>query len=202
MLPRLRSLLPLWLMLTMPGIAAQPDSIARQPHHAATPREGLAIRTNLLRWATFTPEVGVMWHIAPTWDLQLDAAWSSASWQYRSRRYALWYVSPEVRRRVGRSRRLYAGLRLEAGKRHYKVSETGHVGWVWGAGLTAGYEWRISRRTAVDFGLGAGADVGLLKAYDLDPYFDGQDPVRTYRGTERHHYYGINHLGISLVWEL
>lgn len=202
MLPRIGVLSLVWFLQSMTCLMAQTDSTDILPGSALTQLGRIAVRTNLLRWLTFTSEVGVIWHVAPQWDVQFDVGWTSATWQYHGKRYALWFVSPEVRRYLDQHNRYYVGMRVETGQRHYKWEERGYVGWVWGAGVTTGYLWHISQRTGIDFHIGAGFDAGRLKEYDLDKYYDEQDPERTYRGTDWHQYYGINHLGISILWQL
>ena len=57
----------------------------------------LALRANLLRWATLTPDLGIEWRIAPAWGLMVNGSWTSWTWDNNARRYALWEVSPELR---------------------------------------------------------------------------------------------------------
>ena len=56
-----------------------------------------ALRANLLRWATLTPDLGVEWRINRHVGIAVNGSWTSWSWNDKDRRYALWEVSPEVR---------------------------------------------------------------------------------------------------------
>ena len=82
----------------------------------------LSLRSNLLRWLTFTPELGLIWHCAPRVDVQINAAWTSLSVSDRYRkRYALWLVSPEVRYYLGAHERYYVGLQGDISERKYRL---------------------------------------------------------------------------------
>ncbi|MCR5711362.1 MAG: DUF3575 domain-containing protein [Prevotella sp.] len=163
----------------------------------------LSLRTNLLRWITFTPEVGLIWHCAPKWDIQINGAWTSLSLSARNRkRYALWLVSPELRRYLGRKERYYIGVQGEIGQRNYKLTGLGRQGDIYGCGLVGGYQWRVSKHTSVDLHLGVGYNWGTMKYYDHKPLFEGQTPSLTFDHEKDEQRFGINHLGISLVWDL
>ena len=61
----------------------------------------LALRANLLRWATLTPDLGLEWRVSRTWAVLVHGSWTSWSWDDKNRRYALWEVAPEVRWYLG-----------------------------------------------------------------------------------------------------
>lgn len=166
----------------------------------SVPQHALGI--NLLRWATFSPEVTWMWHVDPMWELSLSGSMTSNSWQLLNRRYAFWKIEPEVRRYLGPSRKWYASGAFSFGEGHYKFTDNGREGWIWGAGLGLGYMWRLSDRTSIDFHIGAGYNGGDLQRYDLVTYYEGQSPQRTYRDTKYYQQWGVNQLGFSLIWEL
>ena len=163
----------------------------------------LSLRTNLLRWLTFTPELGLVWHCAPRVDIQLNAAWTSMSVSDRyKKRYALWMVSPEARYYLGQHQRYYVGIQGELGERDYRLRgrDQGKKGRVWGCGLTGGYQWRLSRHTSLDLHLGVGYNAGRMEHYDYEIVKYHQE--RFSLGDVDEHRFGINHLGVSLVWDL
>jgi hypothetical protein len=165
----------------------------------------LSLRSNLLRWLTFTPELGLIWHCAPRVDVQINVAWTSLSVSDRYRkRYALWLVSPEVRYYLGAHERYYVGLQGEISERNYRLRgrDEGKQGRVYGCGLVGGYQWRLSRHTSLDLHLGVGYNAGKMSHYDHNPLFKGQEPSLTFLSEDDEHRFGINHLGISLVWDL
>ena len=165
----------------------------------------VSLRSNLLRWLTFTPELGLIWHCAPRVDVQINAAWTSLSVSDRYRkRYALWLVSPEVRYYLGVNERYYVGLQGEISQRNYRLRgrNEGRQGRVYGGGVVGGYQWRISRHTSLDLHIGVGYNAGRMSRYDHIKLFDGQEPSLTFLREVDEHRFGVNHLGVSLVWDL
>ena len=156
----------------------------------------LFLRANLLRWATLTPDLGLEWRICPSWGIAVNGSWTSWSWNDKDRRYALWEVVPEFRYYLGREKRGYLGAMFKAGQFNYKLSTTGRQGDLMGGGLTGGYQIRLDRTLSLDFSMG----VGYIHAdYDKYVVIDG---VRVRRGDGSKNIWGVNHLGVSLVWNI
>ena len=155
-----------------------------------------ALRANLLRWATLTPDLGVEWRINRNWGILVNGSWTSWSWDDKNRRYALWEVSPEVRWYLGKEKRGYLGAMYKAGSFNYKFSETGRQGDLMGGGLTGGYRLKLNRSFDLDFTLG----VGCLHA-DYEKY-TVTDGVRVKQGEGCKNYWGVTNAGITLVWKL
>ena len=177
---------------------------AEQPQEiTATPLESpssapyhFALRANLLRWATLTPDLGLEWRISPSWGIAVNGSWTSWTWQDNARRYALWEVAPEVRYYMGKARRGYLGLMFKTGAFNYKFSETGRQGDLLGGGLTGGYILPLGKRLSLDFSLG----LGYLNAdYAKYTVIDG---VRVRHGSETRDWWGPVHAGITLKWNL
>lgn len=153
-----------------------------------------ALRTNLLRWATLTPDLGVEWRISRHVGVAVNGTYTSWSWSDKDRRYALWEISPEVRWYLGAKKRGYVGAMFHAGAFNYKFSETGRMGDLVGGGLVGGYQLPVGRRLALDFSAG----VGCTRAdYDTYRVIDG---VRVRQGSAVKNYWGVNHLTVGLVW--
>ena len=76
----------LWLMtVTFPVIAqqkaAQQNHLTDMPLGTKTPTGyHFSLRSNLLRWATLTPDLGVEWRICPSWGIAVNGSWTSWSW--------------------------------------------------------------------------------------------------------------------------
>ena len=154
----------------------------------------LSLRANLLRWATLTPDAGVEWRVGGRWSVQLNGTWTSWSWDGKSRRYALWEASPEARLHLGASRRAYVGAMLHAGQFNYKLSGTGRQGDLWGGGLVGGCALPLGGGLSLDLTLGAGCTHSDLDLYRV------VGGVRVRTGSERRDRWGVNRLGVSLVW--
>ena len=156
----------------------------------------LALRANLLRWATLTPDLGIEWRIAPAWGLMVNGSWTSWTWDNNARRYALWEVSPELRWYLGKQKRGYLGLLYKVGQFNYKLCGTGRQGDLMGGGITGGYRLRLNRALSLDFNLG----LGYLNA-DYEKYIT-IDGVRVRRGNETKDWWGPINAGVTLVWKI
>lgn len=155
----------------------------------------LALRTNLLRWATLTPDLGIEWRISRHIGILVNGSWTSWSWSDKDRRYALWKVSPEVRYYIGKENRGYLGAMYHIGEFNYKLGATGRQGDYQGGGITGGYLLELNRALSLDFHAG----IGYTRAeYDKYKVTDG---VRVREGSDSKNYWGINQLGITLVWK-
>lgn len=154
----------------------------------------LALRTNLLQWATLTPNIGLEWRIDPNWSVQANVAYTYWSWSSGDRRYSVLDLSPEVRRYLGATRRGYIGLMGQFGNFNYKFSQTGKQGDFYGVGIVGGYQLPVGRCLTLDFGAG----IGYVHA-DYDKYrrIAGYN-VRSGSGTKN--YFGLNRLTVGLVW--
>ncbi len=156
----------------------------------------LAMRANLLRWATLTPDLGIEWRVNRHVGIAVSGSWTSWSWDNKNRRYALWEVAPEVRYYIGKTKRGYLGAQYKAGGFNYKFGKTGRQGDLMGGGLVGGYLLRLNNAFSLDFALG----VGYLRAdYDRYVVIDG---VRVNRGKAGKNWWGPTHAGVTLVWNI
>lgn len=166
-----------------------------QPQLQST-RHSFALRANLLRWATLTPDLGIEWRINRDWSVLVNGSWTSWSWDNKDRKYALWEIAPEVHYYIGKEKRGYVGAMYKAGSFNYKLSETGKQGDIMGGGITGGYVLRLNRTLSMDFSLG----LGYIHAdYDKYVVIDG---VRVRRGSETKNWWGPVSAGVTLVWKL
>lgn len=158
--------------------------------------QSLALRANLLRWATLTPDLGLEWRITKEIAVAVNGSWTSWSWKNCDRGYGLWEVMPEVRWYLGSNKRAYVGAMFKTGGFSYKLGTTGKQGDLIGGGFTGGYQLPLCRNLSMDFSLG----LGYLKAdYDKFNVIDG---VRVRQGSETKNWWGPINAGISLVWKL
>ena len=178
------------------------ERLAAEQAHLQTEAEAkaapchFALRANLLRWATLTPDLGVEWRINRHVGVSVDGTFTSWTWNNNDRRYALWEVTPEVRYYLGHEKRGYMGVMYKAGAFDYKLSSTGKQGDLMGGGITGGYRMRLNNAFAMDFSLG----LGYLRA-DYEKYVT-IDGVRVTRGEESKNWWGPVHAGVTLVWNL
>lgn len=177
--------------------AEQPQEITATPleSQSSAPYH-FALRANLLRWATLTPDLGLEWRVHPSWGILVNGSWTSWSWNGNDRRYALWEVAPEVRYYMGKEKRGYLGAMFKAGQFNYKLSATGKQGDLMGGGITGGYQLRLSDALSLDFNVA----VGCLHA-DYEKY-EVIDGVRVRAGKETKNWWGPVNAGVTLVWKL
>lgn len=177
-------------------LAAEAEEAARQQTLTPAKPYTLALRANLLRWATLTPDLGVEWRIGPGWSVLFNGSWTSWSWDNKNRRYALWEVAPEVRYYIGMEKRGYVGAMFRTGEFNYKFSATGRQGDLTGGGITGGYRLKLNRVLALDFSLG----IGCLHAnYDKYEVTGG---VKVRQGKESRNWWGPVSAGVTLMWNL
>lgn len=156
----------------------------------------LSVRTNLLRWVTLTPDLGLEWRVNPSWSILVNGSWTSWSWNDKDRRYALWEVAPEVRCYIGKEKRGYIGAMYKAGSFNYKLSDTGRQGDIMGGGLTGGYLLKLNNALALDFSVA----LGYLNAdYEKYTVIDG---VRVRQGEGTKNWWGPVNAGVTLVWTI
>ena len=177
--------------------AEQPQEItATSLESPSSTHYHFALRANLLRWATLTPDLGLEWRISPSWGIAVNGSWTSWTWQDNNRRYALWEVAPEVRYYIGKEKRGYLGAMFKAGEFNYKLSATGKQGDLMGGGITGGYQLRLSDALSLDFNVAVGC---LHEDYEKYEVIDG---VRVRAGKETKNWWGPVNAGVTLVWKL
>lgn len=171
-----------------------------KPAVAEKPETGcgyrFALRANLLRWATLTPDLGIEWRVNGSVGIVLDGSYTSWSWKNGDRRYALWEVNPEVRWYLGQKKNCYVGAMYKAGAFNYKLSDSGKQGNLMGGGVTGGYRLRVNDVISFDFSLG----LGYVRAgYDSYSLIDG---VRVKSGSCAKNWWGPTQAGVTLVWTI
>lgn len=188
-------------------LAAQPaaptELLAAQPA-APTKPYCVAVRTNLLYDALLLPTLGIEWRIDADWGIKLDG---SLSWwgDEKGKVQKMWLINPEVRRYMLRDRRFYAGISGNYGQCNlYKYAlggilsgDTGYQGDFWSAGLTVGYQLRLSGRFSMDFNVGLGY---TRFAYDTFGMIDGVRVSKARNLTKN--FWGPTQAGISLMWTI
>ena len=155
-----------------------------------------ALRANLLRWVTLTPDLGLEWRATPSWGILVNGSWTSWDWSGHDRRYALWEVAPEVRRYVGAGKRAYVGAMYKLGEFNYKLNRVGRQGDLMGGGLTGGYRLRLNDALSLDCSLA----LGYLRT-DYEKY-RAVEGVRVRQGEEAKNWWGPIHAGLTLTWNL
>ncbi len=161
---------------------------------AAEPPYNFALRANLLRWATLTPDLGVEWRANRNVGVLLNGSFTTWCWNQKEKKYALWEVSPEARRYLGEKKQAYLGVMCKVGSFNYKFSETGKQGNIVGGGITGGYQLPLGKALMLDFSLALGY---LYVDYDT---YTVENSVRVHQEQKYKDWWGPINVGVTLAW--
>lgn len=164
----------------------------------------LALRTNLLYDALLLPTLGVEWRITDRVGVRLDGSlsrWGGPTGKVQK----MWMLNPEVRWYLLPGRRFYLGASGNYGEYNlygYPLGnllkdDTGYQGHLWNAGVTVGYQLRLSRHFSADFNLGLGY---TRSGYDSFTVTDGTRVSR--ERNRKKNLWGPTQAGISLMWTI
>ncbi len=188
------------LLTDTANITNEADSVPATTLNPSSIRRGVvgntfSLRTNILRWATLTADLRVEYRIRDTWGILINGTFANWGWKDKTRRYKVWKVSPEVRCYMGKGKRGFLGAMYHTGEFNYKLGETGKTGDYQGGGITGGYMLPLTGALSLELH----EALGCTRA-DYEKYVRiGEVNVR--RGNEVKNYWGINQLGVSLVWK-
>ncbi len=158
----------------------------------------VSIRTNFVRLATLTADLGAEYRFNPQWSVVLHGNYTKWEWDYQHRRYAMWQVSPELRYHFGATKSWYAGFAYQTGEFDYKLGDNGYQStkFYHTAGLVAGYNLKLGRRLALDLGIGAGYTYAPYDKYTII------NDLRVRSGVGTKNYFGLNQASVTLSWRL
>lgn len=184
-------IMALWTALSAVPVFAEPanDTATSSGCH-------LSLRANLLRWTTFTPDLGLEWHINPSLSIVVNSTWTSWQWNGGNRRYALLEAAPEVRWYPGEKKGWYIGAMFKAGRFNYMLSDKGIQGDLMGGGISGGYQLQLNKALDIDFSLGLGYINAGCEKYEII------DDVRVRCGNEMKNWWGPINAGVTLSWKL
>ncbi len=178
---------------------ASPYGDAQQISQGETltpPHYNFALRANLLRWLTLTPDLGIEFRTSKHLGILINGSYTSWGWKQKEKRYSLWEVAPELRVYLGHNANAYLGAQFKVGSFDYKFSEPGKQGDIIGGGITGGYQLPLSRSWMLDFSLG----LGYLNA-DYETY-TVENNCRERKEKKKKDYFGPISVGVSLVWNI
>lgn len=133
--------------------------------------QNVAVKTNALYWATTTPNIGVEVSVAKQHSLQLFYGlnpWKQSGGDQTSLRH--WLLMPEYRYWFCESfNGWFVGAHLMGGQFNMagvdlplglfpSLENRRYEGWYAGGGVTAGYQWVLSRHWNIEASLGVGYD--------------------------------------------
>lgn len=182
-----------------------------------TQAQEIAIKTNLLGWATTSPNIGAEFGLGRKSTVQIFGAINP--WAFGDTKFRFWNVEPEVRywfceKFTGH----FLGIHLLGGEYNLwnvKVPFTTlpdltgnnkgrHAeGWYMGGGITYGYQWMLSKNWNLEASLGLGYAYSPYKYYGrcdrlLDS--DGNPLPEGKKESDKTSYFGPTKVAVSLMY--
>ncbi len=143
--------------------------------------QDVAVKTNLVYWATATPNIGVEIPLAPKWTVDVVGGYNP--WTFSdNKKWKHWLVQPGVRywlcEKMGGH---FFGFHLNGGQYNignidtdiklfgtdYSVlKDSRFQGWFVGAGVSYGYAWMLSQHLNIEAELGVGLDYSRYDRFE------------------------------------
>ena len=166
------------------------------------------VKTNLLYWATTSPNIGVEFRVAPRWTIQPELGWNT--WDYpNNSSIRHWIFIPEGRYWFCQAfEGHFLGLHLLYGQFdagnwnwdrdfnpffHKEIYDHIYNGWGAGAGLAYGYHFPLGKRWGLELTLGAG-----YVYFSYDKY--KCENCRELIGNYHRNYFGPTKSGVNLIY--
>lgn len=176
-----------------------------------------SVKTNLIGWATTTPNIGVELGVGRKSTIQVFGALNP--WEFGDTRFRFWNVEPEYRywfceKFSGHFIGIHA-LGGEYNLRNVKVPLTNlpdltgdnkgrHVeGWYVGGGITYGYQWILNKHWNFELSLGVGYAYSPYKYYGRCDRLLDKDGNQLPEGTKKSgtvNYFGPTKLAASIMY--
>lgn len=169
----------------------------------------VGVRTNLLYWATTTPNVGLEFRLSPRYTLSAAVGYNPFDYPNRlsSRGVAVnpklhhWLVMPEARYWFCRAfERHHIGLHALYGQYNIGgmkfpafLEDFRYWGWAAGGGLSFGYQWALAGSWGLELSAGAGYVFFRYDKYDIGACGD-------LIGRYRRNYVGPTKASVSFVY--
>lgn len=167
--------------------------------------QDLAAKTNLLYWATTTPNLGFELGLGSRSTLELAAGYNP--WTLdgeRNKKIKHWLVMPEYRYWLCES---FNGhfFGAHAGYAYYNIGgvrlpflskgmkDHRYQGWAAGAGVSYGYSWIVGTRWNIEATIGVGYVYTNYDKYECATCGE-------FKGNKAKHYFGPTKAGISLIY--
>lgn len=170
-----------------------------------TKAQDIAAKTNLLYWATSTPNLGLELGLGKQTTLELMGGYNP--WTFNkdtNKKIKHWMVMPEFRYWLcERFNGHFFGV--HSGYAYYNVSGVRipfmskstkyhrYQGWATGAGLSYGYSWLIGKRLNIEASIGLGYIYTDYDRYECTTCGD-------YKGSNDKHYFGPTKAAVSLIY--
>lgn len=167
--------------------------------------QDFAVKTNVLYWATTTPNLGFEVGLGEKTSLELIGGYNPWTLnKSENTKLKHWMVMPEFRYWLcERFNGHFFGL--HSGYSFYNISgipllyglkdsmDYRYQGWTTGAGISYGYQWILGKRWNLEATVGVGYIYSRFDKYDCAT-------CGRYRGSQSHHYFGPTKLGLTFIY--
>ncbi len=166
--------------------------------------QNIGIKTNLAHWATTTPNLGMEFALGRKYTLEIAGGYNPFTFENNSK-VQHWIVQPELRYWLCESfNGHFFGLHGHAAEyniggidipvgRLKTFKDYRYEGFAFGAGLSYGYQWMLSKRWNFEFNIGGGY---AYITYDKFPCVICGEKI----DEGKHHYFGVTKAAISLIY--
>lgn len=196
-----------WIAVAVAVLGAIPMAYSQQA----------AVKTNLLGWATTSPNIGAELGLGRKSTVNLTGTLNP--WEFGDTRFRFWNITPEYRywfceKFSGH----FLGVHLLGGEYNFRNFDmpltslpklTGenkgrHIeGWYLGGGVTYGYEWMLSKHWNLEASIGLGYAYSPYKYYGRCDRMMDKDGNTLPEGTKdsgKCHYVGPTKATVSLMY--
>ena len=171
--------------------------------------QNVAVKTNLLADAFFSPNLGVEIGLAPRWTLDVTGQFNAWTLSH-DRRWKHWVLQPEARYWFcDRFSGHFLGAHIHGGQYNIggvdgrvrflgtdarKLKDSRYQGWFAGAGVAYGYAWIFGRHWNLE------AEIGFGYSYTRYDRYPCARCGRKIETDKPHHYVGPTNAAVNLVY--
>ena len=171
--------------------------------------QDVAVKTNLVYWATTTPNIGVEVALSPKWTIDVSGGYNP--WTFsNNKKWKHWLVQPELRywlcEKMGGH---FFGLHLNGGQYNMGninanfnmlgtdfslLKDSRYEGWFVGAGFGYGYAWMLNQHFNLEAEIGVGYNYSHYDRYECATCGSKVEKDKN------HNYIGPTKAAINLVY--
>ena len=179
------------------------QQVKQDPAPRGRTKDIIGVRTNLLHWATATPNFGLEFYLGQRVSLEVEGAYTWAWFmQEKHQSYYLWQTGGELKYwfEPGTFNKHAIGIHANTGQfdMKFKADGIGKQGDFVSVGLTYNYMLPIGKHFNMEFALGLGWMQYDLLQYEYDPVKEINSAIGE---SETKNYLGPTKAKISLVWK-
>ena len=188
-------------------VREKPDSVAYGTYYMPNDFRGtIGIKTNLLYWATLTPNIGMDFYIGRRFSIGLEGTYSD--WTLfknnikRIKKWSNWSTGGELRYWLrSNTNSHFIGLHGNYIDYNFFLNKTGHNGKAYGGGFLYGYSLSVNKRLGFEFEIGIGCYKAKGNKYIYREQNSLSGKTLNVQPTDNYkkYYFGPTKINISLI---